>query len=193
LFQRQPIQAAGRGSTILTDEIFRKVATVILTHSDVLEVREAPGKGRGVFARQNIAKGTIFERVPLLIFDTKELEPTALWNYVFIWTKKTVAVALGYGSLYNHSYSPNARYYDGRHKTKVFMAIRDIKAGEEITVNYNGVPTSKTKLHFDVIEDGEKSVASKNGEKTNVAVKVKKRTAATKTRTKSPAKSKTRA
>jgi SET domain-containing protein len=75
-------------------------------------------------------------------------------DYVFIWGKKTVAIALGYGSLYNHSYSPNARYYDGPGRTKVFMALRTIRAGEEILVNYNGDPKSREKVEFDVIENG---------------------------------------
>jgi SET domain-containing protein len=63
-----------------------------------------------------------------------------------------VAVALGYGSLYNHSYQPNARYDDESGKTKVFSALRDIAPGEEIVVNYNGVPEDKTPVWFKVME-----------------------------------------
>lgn len=131
---------------------------MVLTQSDVLEVKKAPGKGRGVFARVDIAEGTVFERVPLLVFDTEELENSDLMDYVFIWGKKTVAIALGYGSIYNHSFSPNARYYDGPGRTKVFMALQDIKAGEEITVNYNGNPDSRDKVEFDVLENGNGSL-----------------------------------
>ena len=61
-------------------------------------------------------------------------------------------MALGYGSLYNHSYQPNARYDDGRGQTKIFMAIRDIALGEEIVVNYNGEPDDKTPVWFKVQE-----------------------------------------
>ena len=61
------------------------------------------------------------------------------------------ALALGYGSLYNHSYRPNARYEDVGPRTKSFLAIRDI-GGEEITVNYNGKPRSRTAVWFDVVE-----------------------------------------
>jgi len=126
---------------------------VVLTQSDVLEVRRAPGKGRGVFARVDIPEGTIVERVPLLIVDADELEDSGLMDYVFIWSKKTVAIALGYGSIYNHSFVPNARYYDGPGRTKVFMALRDIQAGEEITVNYNGDPKDRERVEFDVVEN----------------------------------------
>ena len=61
-------------------------------------------------------------------------------------------LALGYGSLYNHSYRPNARYVDLSERTKLFTAIRDIAAGEEITVNYNGEPEDQTPVGFDVVE-----------------------------------------
>ena len=62
------------------------------------------------------------------------------------------ALALGYGSLYNHSYRPNARYVDLGDRTKLFTAIWDIAAGEEITVNYNGEPGDETPVGFEVIE-----------------------------------------
>ena len=61
--------------------------------------------------------------------------------------------ALGYGSIYNHSYSPNARYvkhFDRR--TIDFIALWDIAAGEEIPTNYNGVPDSKKMVWFEVSE-----------------------------------------
>jgi SET domain-containing protein len=58
----------------------------------------------------------------------------------------------GYGSLYNHSYRPNARYVDLAGRTKLFTAIRDIAAGEEITVNYNGEPGDETPVGFEVVE-----------------------------------------
>jgi SET domain-containing protein len=49
-----------------------------------------------------------------------------------------IVPSLGYGSLYNHSYRPNARYDDEGGQAKVFRTLRDIAAGEEITVNYKG-------------------------------------------------------
>jgi SET domain-containing protein len=143
---------------------------VKLTHSDVLEVRKSPGKGRGVFARKDIKKGTTFETVPLIVFDNEEVEGAKMATYVFEWTKKTSVIALGYGSIYNHSYEPNARYYDGRNETKLFVALRDIKAGEEITVNYNGNPKRKDKVDFNVIENGNGHVPNGkpvNGHATN--------------------------
>ena len=56
-------------------------------------------------------------------------------------------------SLYNHSYKPNAIYIRKvSEKVIDFVAIRDIEAGEEITINYNGVSDSNQPVWFDVVE-----------------------------------------
>ena len=59
---------------------------------------------------------------------------------------------MGYGSLYNHSYRPNARCDDESGQTKVFRALREIAPGEEIVVNYNGEPEDETPVWFKVID-----------------------------------------
>ena len=124
--------------------------------SDLVEVRRIQGKGRGVFARRDIPKDTIIEKVPVLVVPESDVYredgDAQISEYVFAWGKKTVALALGYGSLYNHSYKPNARYEDDGQQTKVYIAIRNINAGEEITINYNGDPKNKAALWFDVKE-----------------------------------------
>ena len=126
--------------------------------SNLVEIRKVPRKGRGVFARVDIAKGTVIERAPVIELPSLDVfnpaRDTKLASYVFKWDrdKDTVAIALGYGSLYNHSYRPNARFYDDGGLTQVFEAIRDIGAGEEITVNYNGTPTSRAQVGFTAVE-----------------------------------------
>ncbi len=130
------------------------------TQTDTVEVKQIKGKGRGVFARRLIYDGEVIERVPVLVLPFGEAKagsvPTPMSDYCFDWGRGTVAVALGYGSLYNHSYQPNARYDDESRQTKVFTAIRDIAFGEEIVVNYNGEPGDKTPVWFKVM-DGEPS------------------------------------
>jgi SET domain-containing protein len=128
-----------------------------LTHTDVIEVKKVKGKGRGVFARRTIRAGEEIERVPVLVLPWTENEwESGLASYFFAWGQGTVALALGYGSLYNHSYQPNARYDDLSPRVKVFTALRDIFAGEEITVNYNGDPGDRAPVGFDVVEpDGQ--------------------------------------
>lgn len=126
-----------------------------LTQSVLIEVKNIKGKGRGVFARTLIPEGTIFERVPLLVIPAKEIlecdHGNLLLGYIFEY-KKQVALALGYGSLYNHSYDPNARYDDAGRQIKEFSALRDIHPGEEITINYNGAEDIMDPVEFPVLE-----------------------------------------
>jgi uncharacterized protein len=125
-----------------------------LQPSNLIEVRRSAGRGRGVFATKFIPQGTIIERVPVIVFPKADLETeegfSSLYHYVFDWGQGTVAIALGYGSVYNHSFSPNARYDDVRQRSKVFTALRDIQPGEEITVNYNGDPDNFSPMEFQV-------------------------------------------
>jgi SET domain-containing protein len=130
---------------------------MVLRQSDAIEVRRSPGKGRGVFACRRIRAGEVIERVPVLVVPIDDLDNGSGWtnlgSYCFLWSTRTVALALGYGSLYNHSYRPNARYDDRGHRTKVFTSLRDIEPGEEITVNYNGDPDDHAAVGFDVLEN----------------------------------------
>ena len=121
-----------------------------LAQSDYVEVKKSAGKGRGVFAKKQIPEGTILERAPVLVVKWKPIEKSELANYIYEWGKGTVAVALGYGSLYNHSYTPNARYEDLNGQIKQYIALRDIEAGEEVTINYNADPENKTDVGFAV-------------------------------------------
>lgn len=121
-----------------------------IEQSPYLETKRTRSKGRGVFAKTFIPKGTEIERVPLLVMDSDTIDESILMDYVYTWTEKTVALALGYGSLYNHSYEPNAVYEDENPRTKIFTAIRDIEAGEEVTINYNADPNSQDDVGFSV-------------------------------------------
>ena len=126
-----------------------------LQHSDLIYVKKIVGKGRGVFANRPIRKGMIIERVPVILFPVQEIYTetisTKLADYVFNWGDDEVAIALGYGSLYNHSYQPNATYVAGGRQTQVYSALRDIESDEEITVNYNGSPKNQAELWFDTV------------------------------------------
>lgn len=127
----------------------------MLKHSELVMIKKVPGKGRGVFARQDIPKGAIIEKVPVLIVPVRHLvdgfdNPT-LNRFFFIWEKDVVAVCLGYGSLYNHSFQPNARYDEDGPSRMIFSAIRPIQKGEEICINYNGDPKCKDPVSFKVV------------------------------------------
>lgn len=120
--------------------------------SDLIEVKRIPGKGRGVFARSAISEGTIIEVAPVLVISEQDMETTELAGHCFLWSKGKVGLPLGYGALYNHSYEPNAEYLDRAPQTKIYRALRDIDAGEEITINYNGSPHDDSPVGFEVRE-----------------------------------------
>jgi len=78
------------------------------------------------------------------------LEKTLLNYYVYPWrSTRGAAIALGFGSIYNHSYSPNADWKQNfRTKCMVYRAVKNIKKGQEITVNYNGEPDDETPIDW---------------------------------------------
>ncbi len=116
-------------------------------------VAESPGKGRGVFAARVIHKDEIIEECPCLTFqegeEAEHIDRTPLECYYFRWKDGVNAILLGYGSLYNHSYEPNAVYRRNYDTTAMeIVALRDIPAGDEITINYNGRPDCPDPLWF---------------------------------------------
>jgi hypothetical protein len=122
-----------------------------------LKIVEFPNKGRGVVADGSFLAGQTIERCPVLVIPASEapsIRDTRLAHYYFEWGDdcKQAAIALGYGSLYNHSYSPNARYeFREPQECLEFIALRDIEIGEEITINYNNLgPSASHPLKFDV-------------------------------------------
>src|SRR5436305_8428810 len=122
----------------------------------MLEVRSRSGKGRGVFAASRFACGEIIETAPIILIPAEQwphIEPTVLALYIYNFgptaEQEHAAIALGYGSLYNHSYQPNAKYIKDWDRQLIhFVAVRDIAEGEEITLNYNGLPEDQKPIWF---------------------------------------------
>jgi uncharacterized protein len=112
------------------------------------------GRGRGMFACRKFLKGELIERAPIVAIDEKKwpnAAKTILSHYAFDWGEKDehAAIALGYISIYNHSYSPNAQLEQMLEELMMeIIAIKDIEAGEEITINYNGEPENQDPLWF---------------------------------------------
>ncbi len=118
-----------------------------------IEVKESSVHGRGVFAKRDFNEGELIEDCPVIVFSKEELEEidkTVFYDYYFAWEKNKGAIALGLGSLYNHSYAPNAVYLkDFKNNRITFKSIRPIESGEEIFTNYNGDPSLQEKVWFD--------------------------------------------
>src|SRR3989442_8819820 len=111
-------------------------------------------RGRGMFASRKFLKGELIERAPVIVIDEKQwpsAEKTILSNYAFDWGEhdEHAAIAFGYISIYNHSYSPNAQLEQMPDELMMeIIAIKDIEPGQEITINYNGDPENQDHLWF---------------------------------------------
>lgn len=129
---------------------------MLLTQLPNLYIVHHPVKGRCIFCAEDIPRGAVIEVCPLIVLseaDSKLIHQTRLHDYYFIWDEalNTTAIALGYGSLYNHSSNANAELESLMDRNEIrFTAKRDIPAGEEITFNYYGSKKGvKVKLWFE--------------------------------------------
>jgi SET domain-containing protein len=132
---------------------------MLLSQMPNLYILNHPLKGRGVHCAEDIQKGSVLEVCPAIILsaeDTKLIHQTHLYDYYFAWEdgKDSSAIALGYGSLYNHSENPNAEPESIQERNEIrITAIKDIPAGEEITINYQGASKdSDCVIDFEVVE-----------------------------------------
>lgn len=95
--------------------------------------------GVGVFAARRFAAGDVLEVCPLIILSEEDralFDRTALYDFYYDWNGRA-ALALGFGSLYNHSSEPNATYEKlFSDRTVVVRALQGIAANEEVTINY---------------------------------------------------------
>jgi len=116
-------------------------------------VKTTAKKGRGVFALRNFKKGEIVENCPVINITPKERKrvgKTIFNYYIYPWrSTRSGSLVLGYGSLYNHSFSPNADWKQNfKTQSMVYRALKPIKKGEEVTVNYNGEPDDETEIDW---------------------------------------------
>jgi len=119
-------------------------------------------KGKGAFAKKVIKKNTIIDVANVILIpnkDYKKIKKTVLYDYCYIWKDPKHkpqfenALTLSISQFINHSYEPNIKYwYDYKEKAIEFSAIRDIKEGEELTVNYNGLVHDKSPVWFNVLD-----------------------------------------
>lgn len=93
--------------------------------------------GRGVYAREDIKKGEVFEKAEI-IEDKEQVLRGIILDYTFnLQSRGRNAMAFNAGSIYNHSDEPNAKYYlDDNKNIIVFYALKDIGKDEEIIVSY---------------------------------------------------------
>lgn len=110
----------------------------------MIKLRKTKKFGRGLYATKNIKKGQVVELspvIPLTGWEHDHLKSTVMNTYVFEWDSDGAALALGFGSLFNHSQDCNVTY-DSLLKSKQikFTATRNIKKGEQLLINYGYEP-----------------------------------------------------
>ena len=93
------------------------------------------GKHRyGMFCTEDILADSVIEICPILIIPGEQAREIVrgyiLYEYYFEWKKDSIALALGYGSLYNHAATPNA-FFEADYKNQyiIFKAATDIPSG----------------------------------------------------------------
>lgn len=108
----------------------------------MIKIEVTPQYGRGVYATKDIPRGTIIEFcevLPLSFHDTSIIQMTDLQFYTFKYNDEQDCLVMGYGEMYNHADTPNVSYklvpIESR-KLMVFTALTDIKAGEQLFINY---------------------------------------------------------
>ena len=112
-----------------------------------------------MFTRAALEADREIEASPVIVMDAAArllLDKTLLHDYIFEWQPEGTnqcCVALGYLSLYNHSYASNCEYFmDYASQTMHIKTVKPIAAGDELTINYNGDWNDEKPVWFDVAD-----------------------------------------
>ena len=122
-----------------------------------LYISDSKNRGRGVYTSENLAVGTVIEISPVIVLPETDkilLDQTQLKDYIFLWgdEEKGCCVALGYLSVYNHSYMSNAEYEMDFSKAVMKISIMHYtRKDEEIFINYNGNWNDPKPVWFDAV------------------------------------------
>lgn len=118
-----------------------------------LYILHSEKRGRGVYTSEKIEPNEIIEVCPVIVLPSYELpiiHKTSLHDYYFLWSQNQCAIALGFGSLYNHNEKPNAVFeMDYEADTIDIRSTQIIYPGSEITINYHEGDAGGLQLWFD--------------------------------------------
>jgi hypothetical protein len=122
--------------------IKRENNEILIQHKT--EVQKSSVHGLGVFAKEDIKQGEVIEECHFMSLSPPMYNRIKRWpiiRYVFHYPKglegEELAWPFGNGCIYNSSSNPNADWNtDINNRLFVFIAIKDIKKGEEIYTNY---------------------------------------------------------
>ena len=107
-------------------------------HFSDIEVRHTKKRGRGVFSIAIFRPGETIEICPVIVLKDEDIQ-NDLARFAFWWPGRPpgAAIALGYGSLYNHSANPNAHFRIAKKAKEIhIIAKTPIEHGQEIFIDY---------------------------------------------------------
>ncbi|KAI9193466.1 uncharacterized protein BJ171DRAFT_398591, partial [Polychytrium aggregatum] len=114
----------------------------LTTHNHSLKLAAHPKRGRGVYATKTIPANTLVDISPILFFTPEEYQAhgrhTILDHYTYKWQNGSMALALGLGSLFNHSSRcQNVGFIrDFEHSCIKYYTLRDIQPEQELFISY---------------------------------------------------------
>lgn len=119
-----------------------------------LHITQTAAMGRGVFTSETVPADTVIEISPVIVMtkeDRVHIDKTKLHDYIFEWGNDSsqCCMALGLVPMYNHSFKSNCEYIMDFDDHLIYIqTLREIKAGEELTINYNGDWNDEKPLWF---------------------------------------------
>ncbi len=120
-----------------------------------LYIGSSGNKGKGVFTSVPIAANVLVESAPVIVMSKEErklLDQTRLHDYIFEWgdNREQCCMALGYASVYNHSFRSNCEYEMDFEKNEMYIrTVAAIEKDAELFINYNGDFDDTTPLWFE--------------------------------------------
>lgn len=134
--------------SMFLDHVSRQKKNIMVTKDTQINpphiyIAPTENLGRGVFSKKSFAKSEIVEIAPVFQLEEGFSDlPKAFQHRIFNWSKmsgsgETYAIALGYGSMYNHSEHPNLVWQaDSGIESINFIARRNIVPNEQLTIHY---------------------------------------------------------
>ena len=105
--------------------------------SPKIRVKPSDIHGMGVFAVEPINKGEIVEVSHCVDVPYKQHNRKSVMGKCFYDSNKahSLWMVLGFGMIYNHSFSPNVEFRKGENKME-YSTNKDVESGEELFVLY---------------------------------------------------------
>jgi SET domain-containing protein len=135
-----------------TDDINISMASDdVVIHCPLISmyIKNVVGKGRGVYAGESISSRTLINISPVLLFPESDEENSTqskesqyperdiLAHYTYTFGNNTQALALGMGSMFNHSKKNNVGFVIDKQNLLIrYTTVKDIDKDDELCINY---------------------------------------------------------